>query len=161
MVEDARALVDLDEPLDAYGDGVVRCLGCQVAGWLGPAEAEFFPSGMRAQQAALRIHAARQGQGVVALHPLSHPQLRESDALTAVAGLSTLPLGDPARCLAADDLRRVRDRVDVLMLELPLRDAEFVLPTWMELVEPATEARARGPVLHTAGPRPWARTPPI
>src|SRR3546814_12171717 len=78
---------------------------------------------MMAQQAALRIHAARQGQGVVALHPLSHPQLRESDALTAVAGLSTLPLGDPARCLAADDLRRVRDRVDVLMPEPPLRAA--------------------------------------
>src|SRR3546814_3935749 len=111
MVEDARALVDLDEPLDAYGDGVVRRLECQVAGLLGTAEAAFFPSGMMAQQAALRIHAARQGQGVVALHPLSHPQLRESDALTAVAGLSTLPLGDPARCLAADDLRRVRDRV--------------------------------------------------
>src|SRR3546814_3302414 len=87
MVEDARALVDLDEPLDAYGDGVVRRLECQVAGLLGTAEAAFFPSGMMAQQAALRIHAARQGQGVVALHPLSHPQLRESDALTAVAGL--------------------------------------------------------------------------
>src|SRR3546814_18783126 len=71
---------------------------------------------MMAQQAALRIHAARQGQGVVALHPLSHAQLRESDALTAVAWLSTLPLCDPAHCLAADDLRRVRDRVDVLML---------------------------------------------
>src|SRR3546814_18991075 len=94
MVEDARALVDLDEPLDAYGDGVVRRLECQVAGLLGTAEAAFFPSGMMAQQAALRIHAARQGPGVVALHPLSHPQLRESDALPAVAGLSKCPLGE-------------------------------------------------------------------
>src|SRR3546814_20707664 len=110
---------------------------------------------MMAQQAALRIQAARKGRGGVALHPLSHPQLRESDALTAVAGLSTLPLGDPARCLAADDLRRVRDRVDVLMLELPLRDAGFVLPTWMELVELATEARARGAALPIEGARLW------
>src|SRR3546814_17995998 len=92
---------------------------------------------------------------------LSHPQLRESDALTAVAGLSTLPLGDPARCLAADDLRRVRDRVDVLMLELPLRDAGFVLPTWMELVELATEARAAGAALPIHGARRWACTPPF
>src|SRR3546814_16293496 len=96
MVEDARALVDLDEPLDAYGDGVVRRLECQVDGLLGTAEAAFFPIGLMAQQAALRIHAARHGQGVVALHPLSHPPPRARDTLPAVAGPSTLPPGGSA-----------------------------------------------------------------
>lgn len=41
------------------------------------------------------------------------------------------------------------------MLELPLRDAGFVLPTWDELVAVVAAARERDAVVHFDGARLW------
>jgi threonine aldolase len=45
------------------------------------------------------------------------------------------------------------------MLELPLRDAGFVLPTWQELTETVAAARERDAVVHFDGARLWECTP--
>ena len=46
-----------------------------------------------------------------------------------------------------------------MTLELPLRDAGFVLPTWDELVLFAEACAARGVPLHLDGARLWESTP--
>jgi threonine aldolase len=45
------------------------------------------------------------------------------------------------------------------MVELPLRDAGCLLPTWDELVELSTTARERGVPLHADGARIWESVP--
>lgn len=158
LIRDAEAVTDPDAPLDVYGDGVVRDLERRVADLLGAPEALFFPSGIMAQQAALRIHAARTGRDVVAMHPLSHALVREMDALTTVAGLRTLPLGAPSCFPTAEDVARAPGDIGVLMLELPLRDAGFILPDWEALQAIVAAARRRGAAVHFDGARLWECT---
>ncbi|MER8233334.1 beta-eliminating lyase-related protein [Streptomyces sp. NPDC094049] len=144
-----------DEPLDAYGNGVVELLEQRVAGALGMPSAVFFPTGTMAQQVALRCWAGRTGNPVVALHPLAHPEVHEDGALGAVSGLRTVhPTGEP-RLPTAEEVRDHPEPFGTLMLELPLRDAGFVLPTWAELASVVAAARERDAVVHFDGARLW------
>ncbi|MFF0434679.1 threonine aldolase family protein [Streptomyces sp. NPDC004327] len=147
-----------DLPVDTYGDLVVEELEQRVAAELGFPAAAFFPTGTMAQQVALRCWAGRTGNPVVALHPLAHPENHESDAFNAVSGLRTIhPTGEP-RLPTADEIRDLPEPVGALMLELPLREAGFVLPTWDELVETVEAARERDAVVHFDGARLWECT---
>ncbi|MFJ9040877.1 threonine aldolase family protein [Streptomyces sp. NPDC102406] len=155
LSEAAGSVTDLDGDLDWYGDGVVARLEAKVAALLGKDAAAFFPSGTMAQQVALRCWAGRTGNPTVALHPLSHPEVHERAALSTVTGLRTVhPTGEP-RQITADEVDALDEPFGTLMLELPLRDAGFVLPTWQELVEVCGAARARDAVVHFDGARLW------
>jgi threonine aldolase len=58
------ATVPADAAVDRYGDGgVVAELEAEVAGLLGLPAAVYLPSGVMAQQAALRVHADRRRPG--------------------------------------------------------------------------------------------------
>ncbi|MEU8622446.1 beta-eliminating lyase-related protein [Streptomyces sp. NPDC048623] len=141
--------------LDMYGNGVVEELERRVAEELGMPAAAFFPTGTMAQQVALRCWAGRTGNPVVALHPLAHPEVHENNAFAAVSGLRTVhPTGEP-RLPTADEVRDHPEPFGTLMLELPLRDAGFVLPTWDELVAVVDAARERDAVVHFDGARLW------
>ncbi|GAA2346361.1 beta-eliminating lyase-related protein [Streptomyces kunmingensis] len=154
----AGAVTDLSGGLDFYGDGVVAELEAKVAALLGKEAAAFFPTGTMAQQVALRCWAGRTGNSTVALHPLGHPEVHERDALTTVTGLRTVhPTGEP-RQMTADEVYALDEPFGTLMLELPLRDAGFVLPTWQELEEVCEAARAREAVVHLDGARLWECT---
>ncbi len=148
----------LDAPMDVYGDGVVAVLEAQVAGLLGKPAAAFFPSGIMAQQAGLRVWAARSGNDGVALHPLSHPMTRESNALEVLSGLRPLYLTRQPRNPLAEEVRTADAEFGTLMLELPLRDAGFVLPSWDELAATVSAARERGAKVHFDGARLWECT---
>lgn len=155
LAADSGALYDLGESADMYGDGVVAELERRVADLLGFPAAAFFPTGTMAQQAALRAWAGRTGNPVVALHPLAHPEVHELDALSVVSGLRTVhPTGEP-RPPTADEVRELGEPFGTLMLELPLRDAGFVLPSWDELVAVVEAARERDAVVHFDGARLW------
>jgi threonine aldolase len=52
-------------------------------------------------------------------------------------------------------LDKVGGRLGAAMVELPLRDAGCLLPTWDELVELSAAARERGVPLHADGARIW------
>ncbi len=126
-----------------------------MAGLLGMEAAAFFPTGTMAQQVALRCWAGRTGDATVALHPLSHPELHENGALGAVSGLRTVrPTSEP-RLPDADEVRGFPEPFGTLMLELPLRDAGFVLPSWEELTAVVEAARERDAVVHLDGARLW------
>ncbi|MFJ6798480.1 threonine aldolase family protein [Streptomyces sp. NPDC091268] len=149
---------DPDEPADVYGDGVVARLELRVAQLLGTEDAAFFPTGTMAQQVALRCWAGRTGNPVVALHPMSHPERWEEGALAAVAGLRTVHTTTESRQPTAQEVRDVPEPFGTLMLELPLRDAGFLLPSWEELEEVVAAARAREAVVHFDGARLWEST---
>ncbi|MFI6350797.1 threonine aldolase family protein [Streptomyces sp. NPDC050560] len=158
LVEDAKGVYDLDERIDVYGDGVVGALEERVAGLLGKEAAVFFPTGVMAQQVALRCWAGRTGDRTVALHPLSHPEQHEEGALSVLSGLRTVfPTAAP-RLPTADEVRGFAEPFGTLMLELPLREAGFVLPEWDELTEVVAAARERDAVVHFDGARLWEST---
>ncbi|UUU41383.1 threonine aldolase family protein [Streptomyces sp. NBC_00162] len=154
----AEAPYDMDQPADVYGNGVVAELERRVARLLGTEDAAFFPSGTMAQQVALRCWAGRTGNPVVALHPMSHPERWEGDALSTVSGLRVVHPTTEARQPSAAEVSDLAEPFGTLMLELPLRDAGFVLPSWEELEALADAAREREAVVHFDGARLWEST---
>ncbi|MGW7451671.1 threonine aldolase family protein [Streptomyces sp. NPDC054787] len=149
---------DMDAPADVYGDGVVEALERRVAQLLGTQDAAFFPTGTMAQQIALRCWAGRTGNPVVALHPLSHPEKWEGQALSAVSGLRVVHPTTEARQPTPAEVAELREPFGTLMLELPLRDAGFLLPSWEELEALVDAAREREAVVHFDGARLWEST---
>lgn len=158
LQEAAPEVYDLDEWPDMYGDGVVAALEDRVAALLGTEAAAFFPTGTMAQQVALRCWAGRTGNPTVALHPLAHPEVHERNAFSEVSGLRTVRVTDEPRLPTAAEIRDFEEPFGALMLELPLRDAGFVLPTWEELTEVVAAARERDAVVHFDGARLWETT---
>ncbi|MFE2584027.1 threonine aldolase family protein [Streptomyces sp. NPDC059378] len=156
--ETAPEVYDLDEPADIYGKGIVERLEERVAALLGTEAAAFFPTGTMAQQVALRCWAGRTGDNAVALHALAHPEVHERHALSQVSGLRPVRLTNEPRLPTADEVRDFPEPFGTLMLELPLRDAGFVLPTWEELGEVVAAARERDAVVHFDGARLWEST---
>jgi threonine aldolase len=158
LTEAAAEVYDLDEPADVYGTRIVAALEQRVATLLGTEAAAFFPTGTMAQQVALRCWAGRTGDPTVALHPLSHPEVHERHAFSQVSGLRPVRVGSGTRLPTAAEIRDLEEPFGALMLELPLRDAGFVLPTWEELTEVVEAARERDAVVHFDGARLWECT---
>lgn len=158
LLEAAGSVYDLDEDSDLYGNGVVEALEGRVAGLLGTEAAAFFPTGTMAQQVALRCWAGRTGNPAVALHALSHPEVYERNAFSQVSGLRPVRVTSEPRLPTAAEVRDFEEPFGALMLELPLRDAGFVLPSWEELTGVVDAAREREAVVHVDGARLWECT---
>ncbi|MEU1004013.1 threonine aldolase family protein [Streptomyces tibetensis] len=158
LLEEAAAVHDLDQLSDVYGDRVVETLETKVAGLLGTEAAAFFPTGTMAQQVALRCWAGRTGNPTVALHALSHPEVHERNAFSEVGRLRPVRLTSEPRLPTAAEVRDFEEPFGALMLELPLRDAGFVLPSWEELTAVVEAARERDAVVHFDGARLWEST---
>ncbi|MBJ6625954.1 low specificity L-threonine aldolase [Streptomyces sp. I4(2020)] len=158
LLEAAGDVHDLDETSDIYGNGVVEALERRVAKLLGTEAAAFFPTGTMAQQVALRCWAGRTGDPAVALHPMSHPEVYERNAFSQVSGLRPVHFANEPRLPTAEEVRDFAEPFGALMLELPLREAGFVLPTWDELSEVVEAARERDAVVHFDGARLWECT---
>jgi threonine aldolase len=146
---------DVDGPPDVYGDGPVTGLEERVAGLLRTEAAVFFPTGTMAQQVALRYGADRTGNPTVALHPLGHLEHNERHAYAILSGLRPAwPTTEP-RHPTAEEVAALGEPVGSLVIELPLRHAGFVLPTWAELQAVVEAARAIGARVHFDGARLW------
>ncbi|MFJ8360203.1 threonine aldolase family protein [Streptomyces sp. NPDC093984] len=158
LLDGAEALYDLDETGDMYGTGIVEALEERVAGLLGKEAAAFFPTGTMAQQVALRCWAGRTGDPTVALHALAHPEVHERKAFSEVSGLHPVPVTSEPRLPTAEEVRDFEEPFGALMLELPLRDAGFVLPSFEELSEVVEAAHERDAVVHFDGARLWETT---
>ncbi|WP_239138374.1 threonine aldolase family protein [Actinoplanes regularis] len=158
-------LAELSETADAglmpdvYGDGPVTVLEKRTAELLGTEAAVFFPTGTMAQQVAIRYGAELTGRRAVALHPLGHQEVHERRAYADLTGLRAVhPTAAPRNPTAAE-IMALAEPVGTVVLELPLRDAGFVLPTWPELADACTAARAVGARAHLDGARLWESTP--
>jgi len=146
---------NLDDRPDFYGDGPVRRLEERVAELLGKEDATFFPSGTMAQQVALRCWAARAGNPAVAMHPMQHPAVHERDAFSVLTGLRPVWLTREPRQPLPEEVTRLDEPFGTLMVELPLRDPGFLLPTFDELTGLVSAARARNAYVHFDGARLW------
>jgi threonine aldolase len=145
-----------EEHLDWYGEGgEVSALEREVAELLGTDAAVLMPSGIMAQQAALRSWADRAATDAVAVHGLSHLVVHELDALPELHGLRLQRLTSEPRQPTVQDLESLAGPLAAVTLELPLRDAGYLLPTWDELVGFSAAVRARGVPLHLDGARLW------
>lgn len=155
-VADAATEADLDR----YGEGgEVEALEREVAGLLGKPAAVFMPSGVMAQQAALRSWVERSPTDAVAVHGLSHFVLHELDALPELHRLRVQQLTAEPRPATVVDLDALPGPLAAVALELPLRDAGYLLPSWEELVAFSDRARERGVPLHLDGARLWESQP--
>jgi threonine aldolase len=155
---ETAAAYDLDGTPDTYGDGLVATLERRVAGLLGTQDAAYFPTGTMAQQVAFRCWARETGDTTVAIHPLAHPEVHERHAYRDLTGLRGVwPTTEP-RNVTARELRACAESFGTLALELPMRDAGFVLPAWDELEAVVAVARERGARVHFDGARLWETT---
>ncbi|MEV5709045.1 beta-eliminating lyase-related protein [Actinoallomurus sp. NPDC052274] len=154
-----QAAEDLDALPDLYDGGPVTALEERVAGLLGTEAAVFFPTGTMAQQIALRYGADRTGNPTVALHPLGHQELHERYAYSWVSGLRALRPTTAPRNPTAEEIGALAEPVSTVVVELPLRDAGFVLPTWEELTAVAAATAGIGARLHLDGARIWESAP--
>ncbi|MGH3484916.1 MAG: threonine aldolase family protein [Nocardioidaceae bacterium] len=156
----ALAAADVEDEPDRYGDGgAVADLEREVATLLGKPAAAFMPSGIMAQQSVLRVWADRRGADRVAVPGLSHLVLHELQALTELHGIAMEHLTDEPRPPTPADLARLPGRLAAVTIELPLRDAGYLLPSWAELESFAAACRERETPLHLDGARLWESTP--
>lgn len=140
---------------DNYGSGtVVEDFETKVADLFGMEAARYMPSGCMAQPIALRIWAERVGIFETAFHATSHLELHEERGYSALHRLKAHLLGDSARPTLACDLEGLAP-ISSLLIELPAREIGGQLPTWDELVELTSAARAKRIRLHLDGARLW------
>lgn len=157
----ARACEELGiEEWDSYGErGAVQRLETEVTTLFGVESAAFFPSGVMAQQAALRIHADRRGSRRVAIPDLSHVLVHEEDGPRILHDLEICLLTRGFEAPAARHVEAIGGRVAAVLAELPLREAGCLLPAWDDLAGLSEACRGRGIALHFDGARIWESQP--
>ena len=157
----ARSCAELGiEEWDVYGEsGPVGRLESELVELFGVEAAAFFPSGVMAQQVALRVHTERAGIRRVALPDLSHLLQHEEDGPRLLHGLEISLLTRGFQAPAARHLEAIPGRLGAVLVELPLREAGCLLPTWDDLAELSQACRARGVALHFDGARIWESQP--
>lgn len=158
-VADAADDLGVDE-WDVYAEkGAVARVEAELAELLGKPAAAFFPSGIMAQQAALRVWCDRTGSRRVAIPDLSHLLLHEDDGPRRLHGFEFDHLTTGPVTATADDLRRLSPGLGAALIELPLREAGCLLPSWDDLTELSDVARELGVPLHADGARIWESQP--
>jgi len=140
---------------DLYGDGgAVGELERRVVALLGKQAGVFFAKGIIAQECLARVRSEQRGSPYLALSPLSHIDVDEANGIEYIHNLRPLRLGRHAPFGLAD-LRRVRERLAAVIVELPLRRAGYLLPPWQELQRISAWCRDNEVPLHFDGARLW------
>jgi threonine aldolase len=148
------------EEWDAYGEGgAVQLLEKELTGLFDVEAAAFFPSGVMAQQVALRIHTDRAASRRVAMPDLSHLLVHEEDGPRVLHGLEVLFLTRGFETPAARHVEALPGVIGAVLVELPLRDAGCLLPAWDDLAELSQHCRGRNIALHFDGARIWESQP--
>jgi threonine aldolase len=148
------------EAHDAYGDGgPVERLEHEVAELFGKPAAVFFPSGVMAQQSVLRVWCERSASFRVAIPDLSHLLMHEDDGPRLLHWFRFEHLTVGPHVATAEDVTRLGAGLGAVMVELPLREAGYLLPTWDQLTELSGTTRAAGVPLHADGARIWESQP--
>jgi threonine aldolase len=145
---------------DRYGDGgPVAELESQVAVLLGKPAAVMFPSGTMAQQSTLRVWSDRLGSRRIAVPGLSHLLHHEQDGPRLLNGFEWALMTSDGVVPTVDDLAAVPGELGAALLELPLRDGGYLLPSWEELEAFSRACGERGVPLHLDGARIWESAP--
>jgi threonine aldolase len=145
---------------DTYGEGgEVEALEDEVKELLGKPAAVFMPSGIMAQQAALRSWCDSRGFDAVGVHAMSHIVADELNALNELHRVRMQILTSQPRPSTVADLDDIPEPLAAVCLELPLRIPGYLLPEWDDLVALSEAVRTRGAALHIDGARIWEAQP--
>lgn len=159
-IADELAGLERPDEWDTYGEGgAVKQLEEQVAGLLGKPAAVMFPSGVMAQQSVLRVWTDRRQSKRVAIPELSHLLQYELDGPARLNGFAYEWLTRGPRVPVAKDLEAIPGVLGAALLELPLRDGAYQLPSWDELAAFSAACRERGVPLHFDAARLWESQP--
>ncbi len=141
--------------VDEYGSGgAVARLEQVTTQRLGKNAGLFFIKGVTAQLCVLRAHAQARGCRNVVIHPMSHMDMDEADAIERVTDLKTIRLGRFVPFTAVM-LEALTEPLAAVVVELPLRRAGFLLPDIDDLRAISAWCRARSVPLHFDGARIW------
>ncbi len=156
----ARWCREHDIAFDVYGMGpVITDLEERVAQMLGFEAGRFMPSGVMAQNIALRIYADHAGLNHVGMHPTSHVEIHEERAYAHLHGLNATLVGPADRPMRAEHLNAVVEPLAAVLVELPIREAGGQLPSWEHLEALKQAAADRSIPLHLDGARLWQCPP--
>jgi threonine aldolase len=140
---------------DIYYDGsAVRALEERTASLLGKPAGLFFIKGVIAQHCLLRARVEERRSPCVAIHPLSHIDYDEANGIELLHDLQPTRLGRFAPFTAAD-LAGVGPQLACAVVELPLRRAGYLLPTWDDLLAISAWCQEHSVPLHLDGARLW------
>jgi threonine aldolase len=143
------------DAIDEYGaGGAVARLERATSERLGKASGLFFIKGVTAQLCVLRAYADARNCDNVVFHPLSHMDIDEAGAVERVTGLHAIRLGRHAP-YTSHMLEALTEKLAVVVVELPLRRAGFLLPELDDLRRLSATCRERGIPLHFDGARLW------
>ncbi|HTU72227.1 MAG TPA: beta-eliminating lyase-related protein [Trebonia sp.] len=161
FAELSRACEELGiEEWDVYGEGgALQRLEKELTEAFSVEAAAFFPSGVMAQQVALRIHTDRAATRRVAMPDLSHLLTHEDDGPRVLHGFEVAFLTQGFETPAARHVEALPGKVGAVLVELPLRDAGCLLPTWDDLAGLSEHCRANHIALHFDGARIWESQP--
>lgn len=153
--------LDGSELQDSYGSGkYIQSFESEVAELFGTEAAVFMPSGILAQQIALRIWCQRSNNYTVAMHPTSHLEFAEQLGYQYLHGIHRLQFGVPEflrdRLLVPKDLEELGVSPGVVLLELPCRPLGGQLHPWDDLTAIHDWTRQKGVSLHLDGARIWS-----
>ncbi len=160
----AEAAEQLDLDWDRYGTGgALAMVETQLAELFGAPGSEvaaaFFPSGVMAQQCALRVWADRAGTQRIAIPEQSHLLVHEDDGPRRLHGFEFEHVSRGQALPTVEDLQAIPGRLAACLLELPQRDAGCALPDWDDLVGLSEAIRERGAAVHVDGARIWEAQP--
>ncbi len=149
------SLAHAEDAIDMYGEGgAVARLEQAASARLGKPSGRFFIKGVMAQLCVLEAYAQARNCRNVVIHPLSHMDVDEADAIGRVSHLNAIRLGRQ-RPFTAQMLDTITEPLAAVVVELPLRRAGFLLPAIDELRAISAWCRARSVPLHFDGARIW------
>ena len=134
--------------------GAVATLESRTASLLDKPAGLFFIKGVTAQLSVLRARCEAARTPNVAIHPMSHLDFDEANAIELVGGARAIRLGRHAPFGVAE-LDRVTEPLAAVVVELPLRRAGYLLPPIDELRAISDWCRMRAVPLHFDGARLW------
>lgn len=141
---------------DSYGVGeFLNSFENQIASLVGKESAVFMPSGVMAQQIALRVWADRAGVPHVGLHHTCHMEVNEHRAYWHLHQLKSTLLGEKQSPFLAKDIVNCSERLAAIVVELPYRRLGGILPGWDELQEIKSACKSKEIKFHMDGARLW------
>ena len=149
----------LNKERDYYNNGeLVDILENRVADLLGKPNALFFHKGVTAQLVALKVASEIRNNKKIALHPQSHIVANEENAYQVLMGLQGHEVGSLNHALTYNEIKAMKEKIALLTVELPLRNAGFKLAPWKELKKMSKWCHKNEVHFHMDGARLWEST---
>ncbi len=159
-LEQLSQCADEADTRDSYGrGGIIREFEQQICELFDKSAALFLPTGTLAQCVAMKCYSEISGRNTIGLHPTSHLELHEHDAIRTLWGLSVTPIGEATRVLTAVDVIALDpNKTAAIIVETPMREIGGEMPSWDDLLAMRAWCSQHNVRMHLDGARIWQAT---